>query len=295
VVANRLLDAGKRVRVVGRSAHRLAALDSRGAEVVTGTVEDAAFVQRALDGALAAFVLLPPYFGAGIRAWQERTARALCDGLRAVPLARVVMLSSIGADLAQGNGPVAGLHAFERELSRVVGLSALRLRPGYFFENLVGAIPGIRATGTLSLAFRPDLKVVQIASRDIGEAAARHLMELDWTGHVVQELHGERDLTMSEVATALGSAIGIPDMKYVQRPYDEVHQLMVRGGVPDEAAGLYMEMTRGFNEGRVRPLQPRFAAAHGPTSIERWAVEVFAPVYAATAPRAEAEGAAPHA
>jgi len=295
VVANRLLDAGKRVRVVGRSAHRLAALESRGAEVVTGTVEDAAFVQRALDGAHAAFLLLPPFFGEGIRAWQGRTARAICDGLRAVPLARVVLLSSIGAELSEGNGPVAGLHTFERELSRIVGLSSLRLRPGYFFENLVGSIPGIRATGALTLAFRPDVKVVQIASRDIGEAAAKHLLALDWTGHAVLELHGERDLTMPEVATAIGKAIGLPDLRYVQRRYEEVRQFLVQAGVPEEAAGLYMEMTQGFNEGRVRPREPRVPANTTPTSIERWAAEVFAPVYAASAPRAAAaEGAATH-
>ena len=129
----------------------------------------------------------------------------------------------------------------------------------------------------------------------VGEVAARHLIRLDWTGHVVQELHGERDLTMPEAAAALGAAIGIPSMRYVQRGYDEVRKLLVGAGVPEEAAGLYMEMTRSFNEGRVRPTRPRSPETTTPTSIERWAQEIFAPVWAASAPRAEAEEARGHA
>lgn len=295
VVANRLLDAGARVRVVGRSAHRLAPLESRGAEVAAGSVEDPVFVRGALDGMEAAFLMLPPFFGSGIRAWQRRTAGVICDALRDAPLPRAVFLSSIGADLSEGNGPVAGLHAFERGLRRILGLSTLVLRPGYFFENLVGAIPAIREYGALALAFRPDLRLKMIASRDIGEVAARRMLALDWTGTVVQELHGERDLTMGEVAAALGAAIGRPELRYVRLPYDEVQRILVRVGIPDEAAALYMEMTRSFDDGRVRPTQPRRPLATTPTSIERWAGEVFAPVYAAGAPRtAAAESPAAH-
>ena len=294
VVANRLLDAGKQVRVVGRSAHRLAPLESRGAEPAVGTLEDPAFAREALDGALAAFVMLPPYFGAGIRPWQARIAGVLCDALRDAPLPRVVMLSSIGADLGEGNGPVAGLHDLERGLDRILGLSTLRLRAGFFFENLIGSIGGIRESGRLSLAFRPDVPLPMIASRDIGEVAARRLIALDWTGNAELELHGQRFLTMREVAAALGGAIGRPEMEYVALDYDVVERMMVGAGVPAEAAALYMEMTRAFNEGRVQPLQPRTSATMTPTSIERWASEIFAPVYGAKAPRPAEEGAAAH-
>lgn len=295
VVAHRLLDAGARVRVVARNAERLAPFAGRGAEVAAGSVEDGAFLRRAFDGAQAAFVLLPPHFEGGMRAWQERTVSTICEALDAASLPRVVLLSSIGADLAEGNGPVAGLHSFERGLGRILGLSSLKLRPGYFFENVLSTIGAIRAMGKLALAFRPDLKVTQIASRDIGEVAARRLLALDWTGHAIQELHGERDVTMVDVAAALGKAIGRPDLQYVQLPYADVERALVQAGVPAEAAGLFMEMTKGFNEGRVRPRQPRSAATTTPTSIERWAAEIFAPVYAASAPRPAAEGAASHA
>jgi len=278
-IAARLLDAGSRVRVVARSAEKLRAHAGRGAEAATGDVTDAAFLRRALDGAGAAFVLLPPYFGPGVRAWQDRLAGLLGDALEAARVPRAVTLSSIGAERASGNGPIAGLHALEARLDRIPGLAPLHLRPGYFFENHLAAIPLVKAAGMTAGATRGDLRTTPIATRDIGEVAARRLLALDWSGREVMELHGERDLTMQEVTAALGKAIGKPDLPYVHLSYADAQQGLVKAGLSDEMAGLFVELARGFNEGTIRPTQPRSAATTTPTSIERFATEVFAPAY----------------
>jgi len=281
-IADRLLAAKRRVRAVARSADKLKALAGRGAEVAAGSVDDPAFVRTALEGAGAAFVLVPPYFGKGIRAWQDRTAGVIGDALEAAKVPHAVSLSSIGADRASGNGPIAGLHALEQRLDRIRGLSVLHLRPGFFFENNLGAIGLIRATNANGGAFRPDQKAAHIASRDIGEVAARRLLSIDWKGRVVQELHGERDLTFAEVTAALGRAIGKPDLRYVQFSYPDAQKGLVQAGLPEEMAALYVEMAKGFNEGQLKPTQPRTAQTTTPTSIERWATEVFAPAFRAS-------------
>ncbi len=281
IIASRLLDAGQRVRAAARHADRLAPLAKRGAETAAGAIDDPAFLRKALEGARAAFVLLPPNLAPGIRAWQDRTAGQLGDALEAAKVPFAVTLSSVGAQAASGNGPIAGLHALEQRLDRIPGISPLHLRPGYFFENHLGSIGMIRGMGMTGAALRPDLKMAQIATRDIGEAAARRLLALDWKGKVVQELHGERALTMAEAAAALGKAIGRPDLKYVQFPYADAQKGMVQMGLPEEMAALYVEMSRGFNEGHVAMTQPKSAATTTPTSIERWAAEVFAPAFKA--------------
>jgi uncharacterized protein YbjT (DUF2867 family) len=281
IVATRLLDAGKRVRAVARRADGLAPLVRRGAEAASGSVDDPAFLRKALDGARAAFVLLPPNFAPGIRAWQDRTAGLLGDALAAARVSHAVSLSSVGAQSGSGNGPIAGLHALEQRLDQVPGLSPLHLRPGYFFENHLGSIGMIKGMWLVGSALRPDLEMAQIASRDIGEAAARRLLALDWKGRAIQELHGERLLTMMETATALGKAIGKPDLRYVQFPYADALKGMIGAGLPEEMAALYVEMSKGFNEGHVTMAQARGAATTTPTSIERWATEVFAPAFAA--------------
>jgi len=280
VIADRLLKAGRRVRVGGRSVGRLEALARRGAEAVAADVTDGAAVRRALEGAEAAFVLSPPPgVTTGIRALQDRVAQLIGDGLEAARVPFAVALSSIGAELSQGNGPIAGLHVLEERLRRIAGLRTLSLRAGYFFENTLGSIAMIKATGAMGGPIRPDLPVACIASRDIGEAAASRLQALDWQGFEALELQGERHLTQTEVASALGRAIGKPDLTYRAFPYPDAEKGMIQAGLPPELAALYVEMARGFNEGRLRPLQPRSASTTTATSIESWAAEVFAPAY----------------
>ncbi len=280
VIADRLLAAGRRVRAVGRSAGRLEGLARRGAEVATADVTDAASAERALQGAEAAFLLIPPpSTGTGILAYQSRVARALSEAVQKAHLPRVVLLSSIGADQATGSGPIAGVHELEGRLAAVPGLAALFLRPGYFFENHLGSIGMIKAAGMVGGAIRADLKLPQIATRDIGEAAARRLLALDWRAGEVMELHGQRDLTQAEVAASLGKAVGRPDLRYVGFPYPDAEKGMIQAGLPAALAALFVEMARGFNEKRLRALQPRSAATTTPTSIEAWAAEVFAPAF----------------
>lgn len=279
LVATRLLEAGKKVRVVARHADRLKKLAKFGANAMPGSVDDPPFLRLALDGAKAAFVLLPPYLGAGIRAWQDRVANAIGDALEAARVPHAVTLSSIGADQASGNGPIAGLHVLEARLDRIPGHSPLHLRPGYFFENNLASIGLIQGMGVNGAALAPDLKMAHVATKDIGEVAARRLLALDWKGRLVQEVQGERDLSMAEVTAALGQAIGKPELRYVQFPYADAQQGLVGMGLPEEMAALYMEMSRGFNEGRLRSTQPRDDATTTRTSIERWAREVFAPAF----------------
>lgn len=278
VVAERLRSAGKRVRAVGRDAGRLKALAARGCEPAAGSADDQEFLRRALAGADAAYALVPPSLAPGIRAFQDRVAAAVAGAVAAAGTRHVVALSSIGADQASGNGPIAGVHRLERRLAET-GAAVLALRPGYFYENNLAAIPLVKGMGILGGMLRADLPMAHTATRDIGEVAARRLLALDFSGNEVQELQGPRDLTMQEVATALGKAVGKPDLRYVAFSYEEGTKGLVQAGLPEEMAALYAEMSRGFNEGRLRPTQRRGPATSTPTTIEWFAEQVFAPAY----------------
>ncbi len=281
-IAARLLDQKRRVRVVGRGAERLASLAARGAEVAAGSIEDPAFAARALAGAGAAFLLVPPNMTApSFRAYQSRVVDALARAVEAARPAHVVTLSSIGGHLAAGNGPIAGLHELEQRLSAVKGAAVLHLRPGYFLENHLGAVGIVKQMGILGSALRADLPMQMIATRDIAEVAARRLAALDFQGQGALELMGPRDVTMAEVARAVGRAVGKPDLPYVQFPYDEARKGMVGAGLRPDMADLYVEMSRGFNDGTIRPTQPRSPATTTPTTVERFAEETFAPAFRA--------------
>jgi uncharacterized protein YbjT (DUF2867 family) len=281
-IAARLLDARKKVRVVGRSAERLAPLAARGAETAAGSMEDPEFLAKVFQGAAAAFVLVPPNYAAKeFSAYQLRVVDSIGKALESARVPRAMTLSSIGAQLAKDNGPIAALHALEVRLGRIPGLAALHLRPGYFMENHLAGIGMVKGMGLYGSALRADLKIAQIAAADIGEAGARRMLALDWTGTEVQELMGPRDLSMAEATRALGTAIGKADLAYVQFPYADARKGMVQAGLQEEMADLYVEMSRGFNDGIVVPTQPRSARTTTPTTVEVFAARIYAPAFRA--------------
>ncbi|MEI6224266.1 MAG: NAD(P)H-binding protein [Deltaproteobacteria bacterium] len=276
VVAEALLARGEKVRVVGRDAGKLAPLQARGADVALGDVTNAAFLTRAFAGAETVYTLLPPDpRSTAFRAYQDRVGDATIQGLRQAGARRVVFLSSVGADLPAGTGPIAGLHAQEERL-RKLGVPVLLLRPGYFFENLYGSLPLIRHQGVNGGAIAPDVKMSMIATRDIGAAAAAAIAARDWSGVEVRNLLGPRDLSLAEVTRILGAAIGKPDLAYVQFPYDAFAGALVQAGLSEDVAQLYAEMSRAFNDGIVKVVGGRTPASTTPTTFESFAKELAA-------------------
>src|SRR5580693_1475416 len=136
VVAEQLLARGQKVKVVVRDAAKGAAWSKKGAEVAVGEIGDAAFLTGALKGASGFFTLLPGDFAApDFYAAQRRQADAITSAVKASGVPHVVILSSVGADLAEGNGPIKGLHYLENQL-RATGTKLTAIRAGYFQENV---------------------------------------------------------------------------------------------------------------------------------------------------------------
>jgi uncharacterized protein YbjT (DUF2867 family) len=280
IIATSLLLKGEKVRVVGRDAGRLDRFVRKGAEAFTASVSDAAALTEAFIGARAAYLLLPPSLTSqDYRADQERESDAIAKAVRDSGLRYAVHLSSFGAHVPEGTGPIAGLHSSEQKLNAIGGLHVLHLRAGYFMENNLAAISMVHAMGTFGHALLPDLKIPMIATRDIGEYAARRLLNLDFSGKQTRELLGERDLSINEATAVIARGIGKPDLRYVQFPYEEVQQVFIQTGVPAKTAGQFIEMYKAMNEGIVAAQEPRSPENTTPTSFEKFVQDVFAPAY----------------
>ena len=117
-----------------------------------------------------------------------------------------------------------------------------------------------------------------IATRDIAEVAAHALRARDWTGVVVRELLGQRDLTHAEATRVLGARIGRPDLQYVQFPYADFVAGLVQTGLSQSVANLYGEMVRAFNERRIESREGRRPENTTPTRFEDFA-DVLARAY----------------
>jgi uncharacterized protein YbjT (DUF2867 family) len=188
-------------------------------------------------------------------------------------------LSSFGAQVPEGTGPVAGLYSSEQKLNAISGLNVLHLRAGYFMENQLAAIDMIHRMGIFAGALQPDLKLPMIATRDIGDYAGKRLLDLDFSGKQTRELLGERDLSMAEATAVIGRGIGKPDLRYEQFPYDQVQQVLTQMGISPNTAAVYIQMYQALNAGVIVAHEPRSPENSTPTSFEKFVQDVFAAAY----------------
>jgi uncharacterized protein YbjT (DUF2867 family) len=281
IVANFLLSKGKKVRVIGRDPGRLQRFVDKGAEAFTADMGDAAALTKAFSGARAAYLLLPP---AKSPEEQGRDSDAIAKAVKESGLRYAVHLSSYGAQVAEGAGPVSGLHSSEQKLNPISSLNVLHVRAAYFMENNLAAIGMIHHMGIFGNALLPDVKLPMVATRDVGNYAAQRLLDLDFSGKQTREVHGERDLSMTETTAVIARGIGKPDLRYQQFPYDQVQQVLIQMGVPPKGAAMYIEMYKSINAGILVPLESRSKENTTPTSIEQFVQDAFAPAYHTKAP-----------
>jgi|HubBroStandDraft_1064217.scaffolds.fasta_scaffold50450_3 uncharacterized protein YbjT (DUF2867 family) len=276
IIANLLLSKGQKVRVVGRDPGRLQRFVRKGAEAFTADVSDAAALTKAFGGARAAYLMLPPITS---REDQERQSDAIAEAVKESGLRYAVHLSSYGAHVPKGTGPVTGLHSSEQKLNAISDLNVLHLRAAYFMENNLAAIDMIHGMGRFGHALLPDLKLPMIATRDAGDYAAQRLLDLDFSGKRTRELLGERDLSMTEATAVIARGIGKPDLRYEQFSYGQVEQVLVQMGIPLKRAAVYIEMFEAINAGLLAAQEPRSRENSTPTSFEKFVQDVFVAAY----------------
>ncbi len=280
-LAESLARRGHKVRGVARTEKSLRAIGN-GVIPWAGNMEDKSFLKRAFEGAEAVFAMIPPHpTASNLSAYQRRVTDALVSAIHANDVGRVVSLSSVGAQLPSGTGPIVGLHGLEEALDRLEGVKVTHLRPAFFMENHLTALGLIKNSGIYGSARRADLPMPMIATRDVAVFAANALMDAAFAGRAVRELLGPRDYTPAEVTRILGQTIGRHSLRYVEVPYDEARKAMLAAGMSDSVVDSYIEMERAFNEGRIRPTEARSAANTTPTTLEEFASSVFAPAFAA--------------
>ncbi|MDD2542370.1 MAG: NmrA family NAD(P)-binding protein [Desulfuromonadaceae bacterium] len=277
-----LLARKEKVRVIGRDAAKLQRLVGKGAEAVVGNLKNTAFLKDALTGVDAVFTMIPPnYTATDFRIYQNEIGANIAEAVVRSGVKYVVNLSSQGAELPAGTGPILGLHDQEERLNALAGVHVLHLRCTYFMENLLMNIPLINEQGIAGSALRGNQKISMIATKDIAARVAECLVRRDFTGKNVLDLLGQRDLTLDEAIGIIGRKIGWSDLKYVQFPYEEARKGMIATGISPDVSRLFIEMSKGINEGLFAVSRPRTTENTTPTTIEEFA-ETFAAEFAAT-------------
>jgi uncharacterized protein YbjT (DUF2867 family) len=271
-IAERLLSEGRQVRVVGRNREKLQYLIDKGAEPFEADLLDADAMTKAFTGAQAVYILIPPSWDVpDHRGYQNVVGESLATAVKNAGVKYVVNLSSVGAHLPEKVGVIKGLYDQEQRLNKLEGTNVLHLRPTYFMENHLWAIETIKNYGMFGSPLKPDIPMAQIATTDIADIAAGHLLERDFSGKIVRELLGPKEVTMSESAAILGKAVGKDHLQFTQTSYEDTHQQMVDMGISEDVANEMIELYRSLNEGICKPTEARSAENTTPTTMESFA------------------------
>jgi len=203
--AQHLLAQGEKVRAMVRDRERAANWAHQGVELVDGDWNDAAAVERALQGVEGAFVMLPAVWAPSPDFKEAKSVIAnYVEALTKAAPPRVVVLSSMGADRASGLGMITALSLLEQGF-RHLTLPIACVRAGGFFENFLYGLH-VAQGGTLPVYYNPtSRKSTMVATGDIGAEVATLLTGPAWSGHRVVELGSM--VSADEVAAQLGEVM----------------------------------------------------------------------------------------
>jgi len=274
-LANILLDRKSDVTLIARHPEKVKDLASRGAEIIAGEHSDSAIVEQAVRGADAVFWLTPSEITShDPLGTARRMAEAGASVIRKHPDLHVVQLSSAGAFVPSGTGPIVGLHDTEEKF-RAAGKNIVSLRPNEFMENVFFSLPTIVGQGSIFTSIPGSVKTPFIATQDIAEVASEFLLN-PVDGHHVVDIVGPQEISLDEWARIAGQAIG-KQVRVVTVPGDKLRAAMSQSGMSPEMAALLVEMEEAYPkiQGQFKGDQKRI----GKVTFQQFAREVFAPTY----------------
>lgn len=278
-LAEKLVQAGHTVTIISSDPKKINQIQALGAKAAIGTIEDVDFLTRTFKGADAVYTMVPPNFGA--QEWKKYIAgigRNYATAIQAAGVKNVVNLSSVGAHMPEGCGPVSGLHYVEKALNELKDVNVMHLRPGFFYTNYLSSIGMVKNMGIIGGNYGEDMKLVLVHPDDIAEVAAEELQNLSFKGKSIRYITSD-ERTTGELAAVLGKAIGKKDLPWVNFTDEETFAGLQQAGIPDEIARNYTEMGAAMRSGEmVSDYKNNKPASFGKTKLEDFAPQ-FAAVY----------------
>ena len=261
--ARALLRRGEPVTVVTRNAGHAAGLRDAGAKVAVADVRDVPALRAILRTGTTALLLNPPAAPfTDTDAVERANAAAIVDAVTGSGLRKAVAVSTTGARRGERCGDLTVLFEFEEKLKAQAVPVAVN-RGVYYMSNWTEMLDTVRHRGKLPSFFPEDLVIPMVAPDDLGEVAARRLLEpADRTDTI--DVEGPRRYTPRDVADAFAHALGRPvDVEVIPRhAWEQTYRQL---GFSPEAARSYACMTGTvLDEQDGWPEEP----VRGPTTLE---------------------------
>jgi len=232
-----LVAAGARVRALVRTPEQAEALRQKGAEPIVGDLGKPETLAAAVEGVDRIYMCL--FNGPE----QANHGRNLIAAAKKAGRPHVVHHAAWGSDKSR---IIRHINEVESEL-RASGLPWTILRPTFYLQNTMMAIPTVQSQGAIYLPMKQG-RMAMTDVRDIVDVAAHVLLSAE--GMRAHEgktyaLTTPESFTIAEFASALSAALGKP-VNYVDVPISAARDSMVGMGMDPWIVDGYMELFEGF-------------------------------------------------
>ncbi len=275
-LVDKLLSDGKHdIVLMARKPERLADAKSRGAEIRQGDQTDKEYVREATKDVDVLFWVNPPNPNVqDINKYYGSLAENAAAAVKANDIPRVIFLSSIGAHLKDGVGPVNGFYNAEKTLREACD-NLVIMRPTYFMENFLGTVPTVKESKSIYFPVEGDTTFPVIATQDIANAAYDIINE-SFTGVEIRPLHGPKDYRFADLADILSRELN-DRINYVRVPEEQFKDALLRMGMSDYMADLMVEMHEAIDKKYMKSEQPRDDSSTTETSLEDFVKNIYIP------------------
>ncbi len=248
-LTQQLLSNGHSVTVITSKVERIPEIETLGATAAVGSMFDVAFLtatfrkadivylMETLDAVGGDFVDKDTDLIAAISQIGQNYKQAVLQA----GVSRIVHLSSIGAHMKKGNGFLQFHHNVETILNQLPAEVSIKfIRPVGFYINMFGFIRSIKTKGAIISNYGGDRKEPWVSPEDIAVAITEE-MDKPFAGRTVRYVASD-EVSPNEIATALGNAIGMPDLQWQVITDEQLLSGWIKGGFNPQIARGFVEM-----------------------------------------------------
>ncbi|MGW7411782.1 NmrA/HSCARG family protein [Streptomyces sp. NPDC054863] len=227
--ARALLDDGWEVRALVRDPDSVAAraLAKAGAVLTPGNLDDAAAIERAVEGVYGVFSVQPLAVAPAELTAEVRRGSTLADAAAAAGVQHFVYSSVGGAERATGIDHFETKARIERHLA-ATSLATTTLRPTFFMNNLLG-YADMTGERLMELPVDPGKPMQMIATSDIGRIAAAVLAQPEKYLGAQLEIAGD-SLTFEQIAAIYQKVTDVPTRLVPQPIQDRMFEWFAESG-----------------------------------------------------------------
>lgn len=245
-----LIKAGHEVTIVTSNHKNEAAIKALGAKPAVGWLDDVKFLNETFKDADAVYTMVPPKMDTdNWKGWIAGIGKNYATAIKDAGIEYVVNLSSWGAHMPDGAGPISGLHYVEAALNELDEVSIIHLRPGSFYTNLFSQISMIKNAGIMGANYGNEA-IAMVHPKDIAKVAAEELMNMKFAGKSVRYIAGV-EIKGADTAKVLGNAINKPDLQWIVFSDEQFYDGAIKAGLPEEIAKNLTEMGKALRTGEM--------------------------------------------